>query len=192
MLPIMLCSLDRVVETLADQWGAFAFFFVPPGIYDLVAGGRIWKTVTIKNVEVKGGKPAALTVDLNAFQASPCSRDTIDYCQAATYAVEYGPRSERKMAEIIGQAIKDDSSYWKQLWGASIRIFRQGETAPLYELKSDSKGRFQLNLEPGIYSLKMTRNGSQDVVIPDFLVPRENITKVTMHTQAPGAVFACQ
>ncbi|MBV8897254.1 MAG: carboxypeptidase regulatory-like domain-containing protein [Acidobacteriaceae bacterium] len=191
MLPIRLCSLDRVVETVGDEWGAFAFFLVPPGTYDLVTGGGLWNPVIIKGVEVKGDKPTELTVDVNAFQASPCSRDTTNDCQAVTYAVEYGPRSVRKQAAIEGKAI--DRDLWGGvLWGASIRVFRQGETTPLYNLKSNSKGRFQLNLEPGIYRLKMTRNGSQDVVIPDFLVPLENVTKIVMYTARPGAIVVCR
>jgi hypothetical protein len=199
MLPIRLCSLDRVIQTVGDKWGAFAFFFVPQGNYDLVAGGHLWKTATMKGVEVHPDETTQVTVDatqatvdVNAVRDSPCSRDTSNYCQAATYIVEYEPPSPRKIAVIEGQVTNDESKGGKGLPNALISIFRTGETNPLYTLRSDKQGRFQLSLEPGTYRLTMSRKGSQDVAIPDFLVPLENVTKIAMHTRRPGAIVLCQ
>jgi hypothetical protein len=46
------CSLDRVLQTKANQDDSFRFADVLPGIYDLVAGGRGWAPITVPGVRV--------------------------------------------------------------------------------------------------------------------------------------------
>ena len=194
ILSVRLCSLSRVLQTESDKRGTFILTDVPTGRYDLEAGGRGWKVFTIKGIEIENEKVKSVTVEMNDEGAkdSVCLLDGVAPCKPTEFTIQYGQPSSRKSAIILGKAINLESRGQKGLAKAKINISRSGETNPSHTAVSDKHGRFQIDLVPGVYDLIMSREGFQDVKIPDFLVPLENETSIELRTRRIGAIVLCQ
>lgn len=191
---VRLCSTSRVLQTLANKNGAFTFLNVPAGKYDVDAGGRGWAVYSTIGIEVHSGTVSSVAVDMsgNGKVSTACFPDAVKPCRPTEFEIEYGQLMVRKLALVSGEVRNWQSRGQKPLPKAHISIFKHGEADPLYSFSTGKDGRFGADLQPGIYGLVMSRTGFQDVKIPDFLVPLENETKVTIRTARIGAIVVCQ
>lgn len=113
-------------------------------------------------------------------------------CTPTEFAVEYGPLMTKKLASISGEVRNLETRGQKGLAKANITISRVGQKSTLYSLSTNKRGRFQIELQPGVYDLLMSYKGLQDVKIPHFLVPRGNEVDITIKTRRIGAIVVCQ
>ena len=197
VLPVRLCSLDRVLQTPADKLGNYTFANVPPGIYDVETGGYPLVVFVVKGIRIESQNAQRVVIendDNDGAITTACFPDANEPCLPKRFDITYRPPSPpRTSALLSGQVINWDSRLQKgRISKALVTLAKPGETTPRYTAISDAKGRFQIFPQPGIYRLTMLRKGFLDVKIPEFLIPLENETGINIKTSRNGAVVPCE
>lgn len=198
-LATRLCSVDRVFETQPDSSGKFTFLNVPPGTYELSAGRQVVPPRTRKGIEVKAEEtnPAPLRMDINdlrlmRIEDADCFRDSIAACAPTSFRIDYGQPLGQSSALILGRVAEWNHERSKGLGKAKISLTNVGDPNVHYSAVSDKNGLFEFAPLAGVYDLTASVGGFQDVKIDNFLVPRENNTKLTLLTENKTAIVACQ
>jgi Carboxypeptidase regulatory-like domain len=192
---VRLCSLERIIETQTDRAGVFRFVDVPPGRYDVMAAGKGWLPRVLKGMELNQTQDEPVEIDMviGDWQEMPaCFRYDAQDCSPTTFHVKYDDPMHRKSGLVLGVVTAAASKgRGKGISAAKVTLFRVGDREPLASKVADKKGRFEFEVQPGIYELTVFRKGFQDVRVKEFLAPRENITRVAIETLRVGWVQAC-
>jgi len=208
LLPVRLCSLDRILQTQSDPLGAFLFANVPPGVYELSTGRQVVPARSIKGIEIKAGngepvtqRPVTLNMDIDdpkisTIAGSDCFRDTppprLMDCEPFSFQIEYGPWSERHSASLSGQVTDWNGKKSKGLVKARVVLSNPDDAVLRYSALTDKHGLFQFVPPAGVYDLTVSVEGFHESKITRFLVPRENDTRITIRTDSERAVIICQ
>ena len=192
---IRLCSVDRVLQSKVDKRGHFTFLDVPPDTYQLTEtlnwGGSKVKTgtalTTVVAIEWRGAP------DGNSFtgEERACLVDPTPRCGVYAVKVEYGERRAQASALILGLIENTDGKRLK-LAGAKVLLTNARDHAERYSAVSDNDGHFRFAPPAGVYVMSMSVRGFARVAVPDFLVPQENDTIVTLQTSAVGETAVIQ
>lgn len=191
---VRLCSLDRVIQTRTNLDGRFTFFDVPPGQYDLVAGGSGWPPSTDRNIHIGSANVGYLELTLNPVSALVSDCLVIQpTCATTYYSIDYDDPIPQSTSLLIGVVNATRRKHIVGLSKATINLSKAGNNQVLLDSTiTDKHGRFRFHLSPGRYELKISRKGFLDVTVKEFLVPLQNPTSVTVFTARLGAISICQ
>ena len=192
---VRLCSLERVVETQTDQAGVFRFVDVPPDTYDVMAAGKAWMPRGLKGIQLKRrqNEPVEIDVVLGDWQGMPaCFRYDAQDCSPTKFYVGYDAPAHQKSGMVLGVVtVSSTKGRNKAISAAKVTLFRVGDKQPLAVKVTDKKGQFDFEIQPGIYELAVSHKGLQDARVKEFLVSRENITRVRVETLRVGWIQGC-
>jgi hypothetical protein len=174
---ISLYSADRVLQTKSDVKGQFRFPHVPPGTYQLEATRRGFKTKKTAAIRVlDSNEPLAISLDVAAA----------GYC-AGEDSVAYADTTAGR--ELTGVVL--DSK--QPVAGAEVDLVSASGTRVLATKRSNGKGEFLFaNLEPGLYSLRVSHPGYRDGRTEEFWIAREDTTRVEIEITKDGLLRVCQ
>ena len=75
----------------------------------------------------------------------------------------------------------------KELRDAEVVLLRAGDEIQTAKSPWGKTGKLEFTVQPGTYELSVQAKGYQPVHVPAFVVPRENVTVVSVVTDVLGA-----
>ena len=185
------------MQTNSDGGGHFTFLDVPAGTYQL-SPPHDWLSADIRTgiglTTVVAIDKLDRRYDRRNAKGWECSRDITDgwFKCGIEYKVDYGPmRRARPSAMMLGLIEENIPGGWK-LAGAKVLLTSVRDPARHYSAVSDNDGHFRIAPVAGVYVLAMSRPGFLDVYVPDFFVPQENDTLVTIRTDNDPPHALCE
>jgi hypothetical protein len=121
-----------------------------------------------------------------------CFRYDAQDCSPTKFYVEYDEPIDRKSGVVVGVVTAPATRRRRKgISAAKVTLFRFGDKQPVDSKLADKKGQFEFEVQPGIYELTVSRKGFQDARVKEFLVPRENTTRVRVETLRVGWIQGC-
>lgn len=187
---VTLCSEERIYRTSVNEKGEFIIKAVLSGSYDLVVRRKdllspeLVRTLHLSTDESVTGIEALVQ---GVGKPSPCDVSTENHNLLRDYSVDYEPPATTRQAPLVrGRVLKyvtDSAGVFRRfepLTRADISMSKGDGGVSVLRTKSDRHGSFSFRLEPGRYQLRMRKKGYQEIGVPEFVVPRENVTVIEM------------
>ncbi len=178
---VLLLSTDRVVQATADMNGGLQFNNVAPGIYQVQASSPGFAKKIIEGVAVPQteSKPIEITLRVG---------DQWDQCGFVN-TVDYP--SLRAGAALSGRVV--DADRHNALAKTTVSLFATGSDRRVDSTQSGTDGRFTFaTVQPGRYSLHVSKHGYIPGWLKEFFVSRENSTVLTVTLGRTGHMHVCQ
>ncbi len=177
-----LLSLQRARKTETNENGKFEFLDLPLSSYELQV--RQAGVVQVPVQEISFSEPGVRQVSI---VLQPAASDCFPKTQAA-----YEDRSDK--TNLVGN-IADFSSPGSPVKNATLTATHI-ETGTMHVVSSNEKGNFQfVSLEPGKYTLRVSRQKYSELVGIGFWVTGENLTRlrtIYMFRKNDHMVIVCQ
>jgi hypothetical protein len=178
---VRLLSLDRVLETAADNQGHFLLPSVPQGVYDL-------------EVSAPGFLKQGLHLDLTKVHDRPLditlgAAPQPDRCGPVP-SVSYLPAKPGEPR--LTATISDYEKPHQPVSGGKAYLSADGGKTSVLSSRADHNGAFQFDQLPAAeYNLRVTGPGHFDETLK-LLVPHENNVRVEFSLLKHGHLLACQ
>lgn len=178
---VTVISPERVIQNKTDSNGKFEFVDLGAGTYDLEISAPGFMRKLIEALEIKGKAAKPLEVSLNVGSTGEnCIRRPESSYEETT--------SEK--ASLVGKVRDYESA--TPIAQAQLALSKAGETETLATQLSNKAGEFKfVDLEPGKYFLKATREGYQEVAEIKLWVTRENRTRLAIEMYEKGRMYVC-
>jgi hypothetical protein len=176
---VTLHSPDRVLQTTSGQVGQFEFADLPPDTYDLEINHPGFKKKIIEAIRItdKTGERLSIILDIGTIGC--------DIGGSATYEKDL-TQSGRT---LIGRVLDSNQ---RSLREAKVQLLNLATQAQASQ-RSGVKGEFIFaDLEPGRYTLKLSRAGYHDRGTESFWITRENQTRITVPMLRLGLIIVCE
>lgn len=173
---VSLYSKDRVLQTRSNSQGQFRFARVPQGEYqfEVVRDGFIPRKPTVIRL-IGRNEPLAITLDVS--ETGHCINQ---------HSTSYADTPGRKLTGVV-------LTSEQPLANAQVDLVGTSALTVVATTRSNNRGEFSFaNLQPGEYSMRVSRSGFRDEQVASCWVAKETTTTVKIEMIGKDLLRVCQ